>query len=54
MIRNLSGRLTPDVSRDLIAGGVAGLLGGVIFWWALDNQGMTSSVPGLLGVIRQA
>ncbi len=50
MIRNLSGRLTSDISRDLIAGGVAGLLGGVIFWWALDNQGMTSSVPGLLGV----
>ena len=36
--------------RDLVAGGVAGLLGGLLYWWALQAQGMMSSAPGLLGL----
>ena len=32
------------------AGGAAGLLGGVIFWWARHGQDMTATVPGLVGV----
>ena len=36
--------------RDVIAGGVAGLVGGLVFWWALQSQGMTPTAPGLLGL----
>ena len=36
--------------RDVIAGGVAGLVGGLVFWWSLEAQSMTSTVPGLLGL----
>ena len=35
--------------RDLAAGGVAGLVAGLVFWWALHAQHMTSTVNGLLG-----
>ena len=38
------------IRRDMAAGGVAGLIGGLVFWWALAAQGMTSAVPGLLGL----
>lgn len=38
--------------RDsLTVGGVAGLVGGLLFWWALQAQGMASTAPGLLGVM---
>ena len=38
--------------RDsLAAGGIAGLVGGLLFWWALQAQGMASTAPGLLGVM---
>ena len=37
------------LSRDLIAGSLAGLVAGLVFWWALDAQHMTSTVSGLLG-----
>ena len=36
--------------RDLLAGSVAGLIGGLVFWWALAAQDMTASVPGVLGL----
>ena len=36
--------------RDVIAGGVAGLVGGLVLWWALQSQGMTPTAPGLLGL----
>ncbi len=36
--------------RDLLAGGAAGLAGGLVFWGGLQGQNMTSSVPGLLGI----
>ena len=36
--------------RDLVAGGLAGLVGGLVFWWALEAQDMTSTVPGLIGI----
>ena len=38
------------LGRDTILGGMAGLLGGLVFWWALQAQDMTSTVPGLLGL----
>ena len=38
------------LSRDVVAGGVAGLVGGLVFWWSLEAQSMTSTVPGLLGL----
>ena len=36
--------------RGVAAGGVAGLAGGLLFWWALQAQDMMSSAPGLFGV----
>ena len=42
--------LTASLYRDLAIGGLAGLMAGVVFWWALQGQGMTSTVPGLLGL----
>ena len=38
------------LARDAAAGSVAGLVGGLMFWWALEAQSMTSTVPGLLGI----
>ena len=35
-----------SLRRDLIAGGVDGL----VYWWALQAQGMMSTSPGLLGL----
>ena len=43
--------LTPPFRRDMVAGGVAGLAGGLLFWWALQAQGMALAVPGLLGIM---
>ena len=42
--------LSGPLRRDALAGGVAGLIGGLVFWWALEAQSMTSEVPGLLGL----
>ena len=36
--------------RQVAAGGIAGLVGGLLFWWALQAQGIMSSAPGLLGL----
>ena len=41
--------LAPPFRRDVVAGGVAGLASGLLFWWALQAQGMALTVPGLLG-----
>ena len=46
----VSSVFTPPFRRDVVAGGVAGLAGGLVFWWALQAQGMTAMVPGLLGI----
>ena len=35
--------------RDLAAGGLAGLVAGLVFWWALQAQQMTSTGNGLIG-----
>ena len=35
--------------RDVMAGAAAGLLGGLVFDWALAGQGMMAAVSGLLG-----
>ena len=42
--------LLSPLGRRMIAGGVAGLVGGLVFWWALQAQNMTSTVYGLLGI----
>ena len=38
-----------SLRRDTVAGGIAGFVGGLVFWWALGAQDMISTVPGLLG-----
>ena len=38
------------LARDAIAGGIAGLVGGLVIWWALQAQSMTPTVPGILGL----
>ena len=48
-MRIVSRMLGPPFRRDLVAGGGAGLAGGLLFWWALQAQGMALTVPGLLG-----
>ena len=42
--------LSATLVRDAVAGGLAGLVGGLVFWWALQSQDMVSSVPGRLGL----
>ena len=39
-----------SLRRDLAAGGIAGLAAGLLYWWALQAQGMMSTAPGLLGL----
>ena len=34
----------------MVAGGTAGLAGGLLLWGALRAQDLTSTVPGLLGL----
>ena len=48
-MRIVSRMLGPPFRRDLVTGGGAGLAGGLLFWWALQAQGMALTVPGLLG-----
>ena len=47
---NAANLFSSVMRRDLLAGGAAGLAGGLVFWGALRGQDMTSSVPGLLGI----
>ena len=47
---NVANLFSSAMRRDLLAGGVAGLAGGLVFWGGLQGQDMTSSVPGLLGI----
>ena len=42
--------ISVSLRRDMVAGGVAGIAGGLVFWWALHSQSMTSTVPGLFGL----
>ena len=49
-MRRTTRLLATPFYRDLVIGGASGLLAGVVFWWALHSQSMTSSVPGLLGL----
>ncbi len=48
-MRTVPSLLAPPLRRDMVAGGVAGMAGGLLFWWALQAQGMALVVPGLLG-----
>ena len=41
---------TPTFRRDAAAGAVAGLIGGLVFVWAQQAQGMRAAVGGLAGV----
>lgn len=43
--------LAAPLYRDLAIGGAAGLLAGVVFWWALHSQSMTSSASGVSGLL---
>ncbi|MGQ0569540.1 MAG: NAD(P)/FAD-dependent oxidoreductase [Armatimonadota bacterium] len=36
--------------RDIVAGGIAGLIGGLASGWAMQAQGLLSSVAGLIGL----
>ena len=49
-MRKVASILSPSLRREVVAGGVAGLAGGLVFWWAIQAQGMTATVPGLLGI----
>ena len=48
-MQRLSSVVSVALQRDAAAGAVASLGGGFLLWWALHDQGMTSTVPGLLG-----
>ena len=49
-MRKVGSVVSGPLRRDLVAGGVAGLVAGLVFWWALEAQSMTSTVPGMLGL----
>ncbi|MGH2371947.1 MAG: NAD(P)/FAD-dependent oxidoreductase [bacterium] len=42
--------MSPTLRRDIAAGAAAGLIGGLIFSWAQQAQGMRAAVAGLVGV----
>ena len=46
----IGGGVAASLRRDVIAGSIAGLVGGLVFWWALQAQDMVSTMPGLLGL----
>ena len=39
-----------SLRRDMVVGGVAGFVAGLLFWWAIEAQSMSSTVSGLLGL----
>ena len=49
-MRILNTHISGPLRRDMVAGAAAGLAGGLVFWGALRAQGLTSTVPGLLGL----
>ena len=48
-MRRVASFLAVPWHRDLLMGGLAGSVAGVVVWWALHAQDMTTTVPGLLG-----
>ncbi|MGI8553433.1 MAG: hypothetical protein ACR2PL_22015, partial [Dehalococcoidia bacterium] len=42
--------MTRALQRKLVAGGAAGLLGGIVFAWALQAQGMMAQTAGIVGL----
>lgn len=42
--------MSPTLRRDAAAGALAGLIGGLVFLWAQQAQGMRAAVGGLAGV----
>ena len=42
--------MSPTLRRDIAAGAAAGLIGGLVFSWAQQAQGMRAAVAGLVGV----
>ncbi len=43
-----------SLRRDVTAGGIAGLIGGLVFTWAMQAQGLRAAVAGLLGLTTTA
>jgi len=43
-----------SLRRDVIAGAIAGLIGGLVFTWAMQAQGLRAAVAGLLGLMTGA
>ena len=43
-----------SLRRDVIAGAIAGLIGGLVFTWAMQAQGLRAAVAGLLGLTMGA
>ncbi|MFQ6027593.1 MAG: hypothetical protein ACE5Q6_08880, partial [Dehalococcoidia bacterium] len=41
--------MSEALRRDLLAGGGAGLIGGLVYWLALLGQGSAAVMPGLIG-----
>ncbi|MGH2403172.1 MAG: NAD(P)/FAD-dependent oxidoreductase, partial [bacterium] len=42
--------MSPSLRRDVVAGAAAGFIGGLLFSWAQQAQGMRAAVAGLVGV----
>ncbi len=42
--------MSPSLRRDIVAGSAAGLIGGLVFSWAQQAQGMRAATSGLVGV----
>jgi NADH dehydrogenase len=42
--------VSSTLPRDVIAGAAAGFIGGLVFWWAMQAQGLRAAGGGLIGV----
>lgn len=41
--------MSTPLRRDILIGAVAGLIGGLVFGWALQGKGMMADTAGLIG-----
>ncbi len=42
--------MSASLRRDVVAGAAAGVIGGLVFWWAMQAQGLRAATAGLIGV----